>query len=55
MAPPLTRLLHQLHRPATPPAAESDAALLGRFARGRDESAFPALLARHGPMVRKPA
>jgi RNA polymerase sigma factor (sigma-70 family) len=33
------------------PAAPSDAELLGRFADGRDEDAFAALLDRHGPMV----
>jgi RNA polymerase sigma factor (sigma-70 family) len=29
----------------------TDADLLGRFARGRDEAAFAALLQRHGPLV----
>src|SRR5262245_37743701 len=29
-----------------------DADLLGRFAAGRDDDAFSALVARHGPMVR---
>lgn len=33
-------------------ASEPDAALLGRFAAGRDEAAFAALFDRHGPMVR---
>jgi RNA polymerase sigma factor (sigma-70 family) len=33
-------------------ASESDAALLARFAAGRDEAAFAALYDRHGPMVR---
>jgi RNA polymerase sigma factor (sigma-70 family) len=32
-------------------AGLSDAALLGRYAAGRDEAAFEALLRRHGPMV----
>jgi RNA polymerase sigma-70 factor (ECF subfamily) len=32
---------------------ESDAALLERFARGRDEAAFEALVERHGPAVRR--
>ncbi|HKA07624.1 MAG TPA: sigma-70 family RNA polymerase sigma factor, partial [Gemmataceae bacterium] len=32
-------------------AAESDADLLARFLRSRDESAFAALVERHGPMV----
>src|SRR5437870_4939984 len=47
----LTRLLHSLRRLSSPPGADSDAALLGRFFRDRDESAFTALMARHGPMV----
>jgi RNA polymerase sigma factor (sigma-70 family) len=51
MAPPLTDLLRQLHRLATPPGDDSDADLLGRFVRRGDEPAFAALLARHGPMV----
>jgi len=33
-------------------ASEPDAALLARFAAGRDEAAFAALYDRHGPMVR---
>src|SRR5205823_12624316 len=33
-------------------ACEPDAALLARFAAGRDEAAFAALSHRHGPMVR---
>jgi RNA polymerase sigma factor (sigma-70 family) len=45
------RLLRYLRRlaPAAHPA--SDAGLLERFVRCRDEDAFAALLARHGPMV----
>jgi RNA polymerase sigma factor (sigma-70 family) len=45
------RLLRYLRRltPAAHPA--SDAALLERFVRCRDEDAFAALLSRHGPMV----
>jgi RNA polymerase sigma factor (sigma-70 family) len=35
----------------TQPDAESDAALLARFARLRDEEAFAELMRRHGPMV----
>jgi RNA polymerase sigma factor (sigma-70 family) len=50
MAPTLTRLLRHL-RGLAPPAADSDATLLDRFARARDEAAFAALVARHGPMV----
>jgi hypothetical protein len=45
----LTRLVSELHRLAVPP--ESDAELLDRFARQRDEAAFGALVERHGPMV----
>ena len=44
------RLLHHLRRLATP-AADADAVLLERFAGCRDEAAFTALVARHGPMV----
>jgi RNA polymerase sigma factor (sigma-70 family) len=47
------RLLRYLRRLAPRPASHpaSDGALLERFARCRDEDAFAALLARHGPMV----
>jgi DNA-directed RNA polymerase specialized sigma24 family protein len=46
------RLLRQIRRLASPPADPSaDAAFLARFLRGRDEDAFAALVARHGPMV----
>jgi RNA polymerase sigma factor (sigma-70 family) len=51
MTPPMTRLLHRLRRDATPGETAPDADLLVRFARGRDESAFAALVARHGGMV----
>jgi RNA polymerase sigma factor (sigma-70 family) len=51
MHPPLTLLLDRLRRLAARPGEDSDAALLGRFARLRDEEAFAALVARHGPMV----
>jgi RNA polymerase sigma factor (sigma-70 family) len=44
-------VLGLLRRLGGPVAAESDAALLDRFARGRDEAAFAALVSRHGPMV----
>src|SRR5436309_10590957 len=37
--------------PARPPEDGSDADLLRRFVRGRDEAAFAALMDRHGPMV----
>ncbi|HYT93761.1 MAG TPA: RNA polymerase sigma factor, partial [Gemmataceae bacterium] len=45
----LARLFPQLRRLTIPP--DSDAELLQRFARGRDEAAFAELVARHGPMV----
>jgi DNA-directed RNA polymerase specialized sigma24 family protein len=46
------QLLHNLRR-LTAAAADSapDAELLERFVRRRDEAAFAALVARHGPMV----
>jgi RNA polymerase sigma factor (sigma-70 family) len=44
-------LLDRLRRLATRSGEDSDAALLRRFARLRDEEAFAALVARHGPMV----
>ncbi len=45
--------LRQIHRLFTvgAVAALSDASLVRRFADGRDEEAFGALVARHGPMV----
>jgi RNA polymerase sigma factor (sigma-70 family) len=51
MHPPLTHILDRLRRLAARPGARDDADLLGRFARYRDEEAFAALMARHGPMV----
>ncbi len=47
------QLLHEIRRLAVPPAADpdSDAALLRRFIHQRDERAFAALVARHGPLV----
>jgi RND family efflux transporter MFP subunit len=46
------RRLPQLARhPAGPPAAATDAHLLGRWTAGRDETAFELLVRRHGPMV----
>ena len=47
----LTTLLHRLRDLSAPPRHDSDAELLGRFARLRDEGAFAALVGRHGPMV----
>src|SRR6516164_4476012 len=46
-------LLHHIRRLVSPPNADptGDAALLERFVCHGDESAFAALLARHGPMV----
>ena len=51
MPPNLTNLVHRLRRLAGSPTVDSDADLLGRFARWRDEDAFAALVERHGPMV----
>ena len=51
MTPTLTRLLHHLRRLSAMPEPASDADLLARFACRRDEDAFAALVARHGPMV----
>ena len=48
LLPPAT-LFHHLRRLASPPLP--DAELLSRWARYRDEDAFTALVARHGPMV----
>ncbi|MGH7172859.1 MAG: RNA polymerase sigma factor, partial [Gemmataceae bacterium] len=42
-------LLAHLHRLAAP--AASDAVLLTRWIEQRDQAAFAALMARHGPMV----
>src|SRR5436190_22837435 len=47
---PLLRYIRRLvSRPASAP--DTDAALLARFTRERDEAAFAALVARHGRMV----
>src|SRR5438045_1116584 len=50
---PLAGTLGFLRRLATPAelSAQSDADLLACFAAERDESAFAALVRRHGPMV----
>jgi RNA polymerase sigma factor (sigma-70 family) len=47
------RLVQEIRRLALAPGgdADSDAALLGRFVGQRDESAFAALVARHGSLV----
>jgi RNA polymerase sigma factor (sigma-70 family) len=45
----LARIVSELERVARP--ATSDAELLGRFAAQRDDTAFRALVDRHGPMV----
>src|SRR5262245_22803183 len=47
---PWPRFLHRLI-PGRPIADDSDARLLDRFTRRRDEAAFAALMDRHGPMV----
>ena len=46
-------VLHHIRRLLDPSAVESasDAALLGRFVRTREQAAFAALVSRHGPMV----
>jgi RNA polymerase sigma factor (sigma-70 family) len=46
--PTLLRLARRLHGQPSPPP---DRLLLARFARDRDQSAFAALVARHGPLV----
>jgi RNA polymerase sigma factor (sigma-70 family) len=51
MQPTLSRWLDGLRRQAALPGEDSDAALLSRFARQREEDAFAALVARHGRMV----
>src|SRR5690242_14505107 len=53
MASRLTPVLSHLRRLAAPAnsPADSDAALLDRFVRFRDERAFATLVSRHGPMV----
>jgi RNA polymerase sigma factor (sigma-70 family) len=53
MAARTYRLLRQLRRIVSPADADpaTDAALLGRFVWERDQDAFAALVARHGPMV----
>ena len=48
---PLEQASEYLHRLAAPLAAMTDADLLARFARERDDEAFAHLLRRHGPMV----
>ena len=47
------RLLYHIRRLAAPPAPDpgSDEELLTRFVARRDEAAFAAIVARHGPMV----
>lgn len=47
---PTADRLQQVFRRLIPPAS-TDADLLARFAADRDEAAFAALVARHGPMV----
>src|SRR3954451_3518888 len=48
----LSRVIHSLRSAASPPeAALSDGQLLECYLRSREESAFAALVSRHGPMV----
>ncbi len=53
MAESLAHVLQHVRRllPPPGPCAETDADLVGRFAGRRDEAAFAALVARHGPTV----
>jgi RNA polymerase sigma factor (sigma-70 family) len=51
MATDLAQLVHHVRRLVVPPEPVADAVLLERFTRDREESAFAALVARHGPMV----
>jgi RNA polymerase sigma factor (sigma-70 family) len=44
-------LMHRLGR--TPAEPSADAVLLQRYAAGRDETAFTALVQRHGPLVQR--
>ncbi|HEY7309480.1 MAG TPA: sigma-70 family RNA polymerase sigma factor [Gemmataceae bacterium] len=48
-----SQVLQHIRRLVQPSPADldSDAALLGRFVRDHDQTAFSALVARHGPMV----
>src|SRR5262245_57966298 len=49
---PLSAILRHVRRIAPDQAVSpSDAELLVRYARGRDDEAFEELLARHGPLV----
>jgi len=50
---PLRKVMRHIHQlvGATPNDALTDRQLLERFARRRDESAFAALVERHGPLV----
>jgi RNA polymerase sigma factor (sigma-70 family) len=48
---PLTLLQHLRRLTLAATAADTDAALLGRFVQHRDQAAFAALVARHGSMV----
>ena len=46
-----TILRHLRHLIGAPPGEHSDGRLLEHFLERRDEDAFAALVARHGPMV----
>src|SRR5207244_4667197 len=51
MSDPLTTAARHLRAAALRPDEPPDGELLAAFAAARDEAAFAALLARHGPMV----
>src|SRR5690349_6628774 len=51
MAAGLEQLVHYLRRLVAPSEGALDNVLLERFVQSRDEEAFTALVARHGPMV----
>ena len=47
----LQRMIREVEALSPSADADSDAGLLARFAKTRDEPAFAELLRRHGPMV----
>jgi RNA polymerase sigma factor (sigma-70 family) len=48
---PTSRVLHHLQQALAAAGAPTDGQLLARFVAARDDSAFAALMRRHGPMV----